>query len=121
MYINGFIVPVPKDKRQVYITVAEKFWTIAHDYGCIEHVEAWEADVKDGQYTDFRKAVDLQDGEEVVFSWMIWPDRETADAAHARMMQDPKMEELFGTGGEMPFDGRRMVIGGFDMVMRKEA
>lgn len=120
MYINEFIVPVPADKKEAYREVAEKFWPIARDFGCIAHVEAWEADVKDGQFTDFRKAVDLKDGEKVVFSWMTWPDKETADLAHTKMMEDERMKE-FGDGTAMPFDGKRMVFGGFDVIVNKEA
>lgn len=123
MYVNGFIVPVPADKKEAYRETAEKFWPIARDYGCISHVEAWEADVKDGQWTDFRKGVDLKDGEMVVFSWMTWPDKETADAAHEKMMEDERMATEFGApdGSDMPFDGRRMVVGGFDVIVHREA
>jgi uncharacterized protein YbaA (DUF1428 family) len=123
MYVNGFIVPVPADRQDAYREVAEKFWPIARDYGCTGHVEAWEADVKDGQHTDFRKAVALEPGEKVVFSWMTWPDRATADAAHEKMMADERMQTQFGApdGSDMPFDGKRMVIGGFDVIVNKEA
>lgn len=123
MYIQGFLVPVPADKKDAYREVAEKFWPIARAYGCTAHVEAWEADIKDGERTDFRRAVDLQDGEKVVFAWMIWPDKETADASHETMMADPRMEEQFGAadGSDMPFDGKRMVFGGFDVLMHREA
>lgn len=79
----------------------------------IEIVEAWEADVPDGKLTDFRRAVNLEEGEKVVFSWVIWPDKATADAAHEKMMADPRMEQM----GEMPFDGKRMVFGGFEPIL----
>jgi uncharacterized protein YbaA (DUF1428 family) len=123
MYVNGFIVPVPAGNKDAYREVAEKFWPIARDYGCTGHVEAWEADVKDGAHTDFRRAVDLREGEKVVFSWMAWPDKATADAAHDKMMADERMETIFGApdGSDMPFDGIRMVIGGFEVIMHKEA
>lgn len=123
MYVNGFIVPVPGGNKDAYLEVAEKFWPIARDYGCTGHVEAWEADVKDGEHTDFRRAVDLEEGEQVVFSWMTWPDKATADAAHDKMMADERMETIFGApdGSDMPFDGKRMVIGGFEVIMHKEA
>ena len=114
MYISGFIVPVPADKKAEYQDVAEKFWEIAKDYGALEQVEAWEADVKDGKLTDFRRSVNLEEGEVVVFSWVIWPDKATADVSHDKMMADPRFEE-FGT--EMPFDGKRMVYGGFDPLV----
>jgi len=115
MYIQGFIVPVPGDKQNAYKDVAEKFWPIVHDNGAIEHVECWEADVADGKQTDFRRAVKLADGEKVVFAWVAWPDKATADASHEKMMSDPRMKE-FGDA-EMPFDGKRMVYGGFEPIV----
>ena len=118
MYISGFVVPVPADKKDEYRDIAERFWEIAKDYGALTQVETWEADVKDGKHTDFRRAVDLQPGEKVVFSWMIWKDRATADASHEKMMTDPRME-AFGTG--MPFDGKRMIFGGFEPLVVREA
>lgn len=114
MYIQGFIIPVPEGKKDDYKRVAEGFWPIAKDFGAISQVEAWEADVADGQHTDFRRAVDLQPGEKVVFSWVTWPDKATADAAHEKMMSDPRMEAM---GQDMPFDGKRMVYGGFDPLV----
>ena len=84
MYLQGFIVPVSAEKQDEYREVAEKFWPIAHDNGAIEHVEAWEADVPDGKQTDFRRAVGLEDGEKVVFSWVTWPTRPPATPAARR-------------------------------------
>ncbi len=114
MYINGFIVPVRADQKAAYQDVAEKFWEIAKDYGALEQVEAWEADVPDGKVTDFRRSVNLEDGEKVVFSWVVWPDKATADSSHDKMMKAPRFEEM---GTEMPFDGKRMVYGGFDPLV----
>lgn len=116
MYMQGFIVPVPADKQEAYKDVAERFWPIVHDNGAIEHVETWEADVSDGKQTDFRRAVALKDGEKVVFAWVAWPDKATCDAGSAKMMEDPRMQEF---GGEMPFDGKRMVYGGFEPILEK--
>ena len=118
MYLQGFIVPVSAERQDEYREVAEKFWPIAHDNGAIEHVEAWEADVPDGKQTDFRRAVGLEDGEKVVFSWVAWPDKATAEASHEKMMSDPRMEEF---GSEMPFDGKRMVFGGFEPIVEEGA
>ena len=112
MYIQGFIVPVPGDKQEEYRKVASAFGQFAGEFGVIEIVEAWESDVPDGKLTDFRRAVNLEEGEKVVFSWVIWPDKATADGAHAKMMTDPRMQDF----GEMPFDGKRMVIGGFEPI-----
>ena len=115
MYVQGFIVPVPAEQQEAYREVAEKFWPIARDNGAVEHVEAWEADISDGKQTDFRKAVALEDGEKVVFSWVVWPDKATADASNEKLMSDPRMEEM---GKDMPFDARRMVFGGFEPIVQ---
>ncbi|HYD25745.1 MAG TPA: DUF1428 domain-containing protein [Croceibacterium sp.] len=115
MYVQGFIVPVPADKQDAYRAVAEKFWPIAQSYGATEHVECWEADVPDGKHTDFRRSVDLAEGEKVVFSWVIWPDKATCDAGHEKMMSDPRMQEM--DMDNMPFDGKRMVYGGFEPLV----
>jgi len=79
--------------------------------GAIEIAECWEADVSDGKLTDFRMAVKAEPGEKIVFSWVIWPDRASCDAAAQRMQEDhPSMP------AEMPFDGKRMIFGGFDPI-----
>lgn len=108
MYIQGFIVPVPAEKMGAYRKASEEGWEIFRNLGATEHVEAWEEDVQDGQVTDFRRSVDARDGEKIVFSWVIWPDKETCDAAEKKM-RDGDMPPP----GEMPFDGMRMVFGGF--------
>jgi uncharacterized protein YbaA (DUF1428 family) len=114
MYIQGFLVPVPEAKKEEYRAVAAKFAEIMKDHGLIEDVEAWEENVPDGKLTDFRKAVKLKDGEKVVFSWLVWPDRNTCDEAHEKMMADPRMKDF---GKDMPFDGKRMIFGGFEPLV----
>ena len=123
MYIQGFVIPVPESNQDAYRQVAETFWPIAKDYGALSQIECWEADVKDGTTTDFRQAVKAEDGERIVFAWMTWPDRATAEAAHEKMMADPRMAEQFGApdGSDMPFDGRRMIFGGFAPIFEGRA
>ena len=118
MYVQGFVVPVPADSKEAYRQVAEQFWPILKDYGALAQVECWEADVKDGQQTDFRRAVALEAGETVAFSWILWPDKATADASHERMMADDRMSEF---ARPLPFDGKRMIFGGFEPIMWQEA
>lgn len=122
MYVQGFVIPVSEGNRDAYREVARKFWEIAKDYGALSQVECWEADVKDGHTTDFRRAVKAEGDEKIVFSWMTWPDRATADASHEKLMADPRMEEQFGApdGGDMPFDGKRMIFGGFEPLFMGE-
>jgi uncharacterized protein YbaA (DUF1428 family) len=116
MYVQGFVIPVPEGKKDAYREVAEKFWLIAKDYGALSQIECWEADIKDGTTTDFRMAVKAEPGEKIVFSWMTWPDKATADASHDKLMADPRMAEQFGDGSAMPFDGKRMIFGGFEPI-----
>ncbi|MBV9252505.1 MAG: DUF1428 family protein [Acetobacteraceae bacterium] len=111
MYVQGFVTPVKAGDKQAYKEVAEQFWPVLQDCGATEHVECWEADVPDGKQTDFRKAVALDDGEKVVFSWLVWPDKATADAGHDKMMADERMKAM--DMANMPFDGKRMIHGGF--------
>ena len=112
MYVQGFLIPVPEGNRDKYIEVARFMSDIMAKFGATEIVEAWEEDVKDGKWTDFRQAVKAEDGEKIVFSWVVWPDKTTADAAHEKMMQDDRMQGDFTP----PFDGKRMIWGGFAPV-----
>lgn len=112
-YVEGFLIPVPADKEAAYRKQAVAAAPIFLDLGATRVVENWEADVPDGTTTDFRKAVKAEPGEKIVFSWIVYPDKATRDAAHAAMMDDPRFEEL----GEMPFDGKRMIFGGFSTIL----
>lgn len=112
MYISGFIVPVPEDKKEAYTAVASQMGPIFTDHGALECVEGWEDDVPDGESTDFRKAVKAEPGEKIVFSWIIWPDRAAYDKGHETVMQDERMQNL----QEMPFDGKRMIFGSFNSI-----
>lgn len=116
MYISGFLTPVQDSGKDTYRKISEIFWDVTKDCGAIEYVEAWEDDVPDGKQTDFRRAVQLQEGEKVVFSWVIWPSKAVADAAQQKMMDDPRMKEM---DLEMPFDGKRMIWGGFEPFVVK--
>lgn len=117
MYVNGFIVPVPESKKDAYRDAAALFWDIARRHGALSQVEAWEVEVADGHTTDFRQAVKIEPGEKVVFSWVTWPDKVTADAAHVAMMEDPAMEAM----SDMPFDGKRMIFGGFEPIFEQHS
>ncbi len=112
MYVNGYLIPVPKNKKEEYRALAEKAAAFFKEYGVTEILENWEVNVPDGKVTDFRKAVQATADEAIVFSWMIWPDKATADAAEKKMMDDPRFEAM----GPMPFDGKRMIWGGFSPI-----
>ena len=86
---------------------------IFRDHGATRVVEGWADDVPDGTLTDFRRAVQAQEGETVVFSWIEWPSRQARDAGMAKVMADERMQP----GDPMPFDGKRMVFGGFRAIV----
>ena len=109
MYVSGFLLAVPEAKKEAYRQMASDTASAFKTYGAIEIMEAWEEDVRDGKTTDFRMAVKAEPGEKIVFSWIIWPDKATADEAEKRMMDDDAMP----MPTEMPFDGKRMICGGF--------
>ena len=114
MYVNGYLLAIPESNKDAYREMAEKWWDIAKDFGAIEHVEAWEAHVPDGEQADFHRAVQCKEGEKVVFSWVIWPDNDDADAGEMKMTTDPRFAKL---GGTPLFDAKRMVYGGFEPLV----
>ncbi|WP_102224412.1 DUF1428 domain-containing protein [Acidimangrovimonas sediminis] len=115
-YVDGFLTPVPADGQEAYLAFTRRAWAMFRDLGATGTMECWEDDVPDGQQTDFRRAVQAAPGEKVVFSWILWPDRPTRDAAMAKMSD---ATVIAGLGG-MPFDGRRMIFGGFTPIMTSE-
>lgn len=117
-YVQGFIVPVPAAKRDDYRRLAADVWPLFEEYGALRVVEAWDDDVPEGKLTDFRRAVKAEPDEKIVFSLMEWPSREVCDASGDKMMQDERMKPPPGV--EMPFDGKRMVYGGFTRVVSLE-
>ena len=117
MYVNTYVLGVPEDRKDDYVRIAEICAEVAKDYGALEIFENWECEVPDGELTDYRRAVNAEPGEKIVLSWVIWPDRKTGAIAHKKMYEDPRMTEL----GAMPFDGRRMILGGFEPIVTYRA
>ena len=113
-YVDGFVIPVAKNKLDAYLDIARKAASIWREHGAIEFRECVADDVKPGQLTSFPQSVHLQDGEVVIFSWIVYPSREVRDAANDKVMNDPRMAE-FMKPENMPFDGKRMIYGGFEM------
>ncbi len=113
-YIEGFITPVPKANKQAYLDHAAKSQAMMQEFGVTRMVECWGSDVPEGKVTDFGKAVAAKDDEDVLFSWFEYPDKAARDAANQKMMSDPRMEEM---AKSMPFDGSRMIYGGFDTIL----
>ena len=115
IYIDGFLAPVASGTtREAYAAFADKAALVFREHGATRVVEGWADDVPDGKVTDFRRSVHAIDGETVVFSWIEWPDKATRDAGMQKVREDPRMQP---TGEEMPLDGKRMIFGGFQVVL----
>ena len=110
-YIDGFVIPVPTGKKDAYLALAAKMATMFKEWGATRIVECWSNDVPDGKVTDFKRAVKAEDNEAVVFSWIEWPSKAVRDAGNEKMMKDPRMNPE-----DMPFDGKRMIFGGFEIL-----
>jgi len=113
-YFEGFIAPVPEANKDAYRKHAGEGAAVLLRLGVDRHVEGWDNDVPEGKVTDFRKAVDAKPEEKVVFSWFEYPNRQARDATNEKMMNDPTIKEQFS---EMPFDGKRMIFGGFEAIV----
>ena len=112
-YIDGCVIAVPDANREKFIEYARQFDPMFIEFGAIRVMECWGDDVPDGKVTDFRRAVQAKEGESVVFSWIEWPDKATRDAGMEKMMKDPRMDM---EKNPMPYDGKRMIYGGFAPV-----
>jgi len=107
-YLDGVLVAVPDERKADYRDFSARHAALFKEYGASRVVDAWGDDVPDGKLTDFKGAVKAQAGETVVFSWVEWPSKEARASAWGKIMADPRMAEL-----KMPFDGKRVVYGGF--------
>jgi uncharacterized protein YbaA (DUF1428 family) len=111
-YIDGMIAAVPNTNKGEYLAHARAAAAIFREHGATKCVETWGDDVPDGKVTDFRRAVQATADETVVFSWITWPDKAARDAGWPKIMQDSRMADL-----KMPFDGKRLVHGGFEQLL----
>ena len=117
-YIDGFVIAVPKANKQKFIDHANKGDSVFVELGATRILECWGDDLPDGKVTDFRRAVQANDDEAVVFSWIEWPDKATRDAAMGKMEDLMKNDPRVGPeSNPMPFDGKRMIYGGFSPVV----
>ena len=113
-YVDGFVIPVPKQKLDAYRAMAQKAGSIWKEYGALEYHEYIADDVKPGKVTSFPQSVDLKKDETVVFSWIVYKDRKQRDEINEKVMADPRMKDDLK---DMPFDGQRMIFGGFDKLI----
>jgi len=109
-YVDGFVIAVPTANKQAFIDQAKMVDGMFMEHGALRILECWGDDVPDGKLTDFRRAVQATPDETVVFSWIEWPDKPTRDAGMEKIMKDPRFSP---ENNPMPFDGKRMIFGGF--------
>nr|WP_299132777.1 DUF1428 domain-containing protein [uncultured Amaricoccus sp.] len=115
-YVDGYLIAVPTGKRAEYEALARDAAAVFKEHGALEVVECWGEDVPEGKLTSFPLAVKLEPGETVVFSWVLYPSRAARDAANVKVMEDPRMKAI--DPASMPFDAKRMIFGGFDVLVR---
>ena len=115
-YVDGFVIPVHKDKLEAYLDMARKCAVIWREHGAIQFRECVSDDVKPGQWTSFPQSVKLEENEVVVFSWIEFNSRAERDAINDKVMKDPRLAEMMDPE-KMPFDGKRMMYGGFESLV----
>jgi uncharacterized protein YbaA (DUF1428 family) len=113
-YVDGFVAAVPTANREAFRRHAEDAAHVFKEHGALKVVECWGDDVPDGEVTSFPMAVKRRDDETVVFSWIVWPSRAVRDAAHPKVMADPRLKPDVSP---MPFDGKRLIHGGFEIIV----
>lgn len=119
-YVDGFIVPVPKKKLAAYRAMAKKASKVWLDHGAIDYRECVGDDVPMGKLTSFPRSVKLKPAETVVFAWVTYKSRKHRDAVMAKVMTDPRLKSMMDSK-TMPFDGKRMIFGGFKTIVSASA
>jgi uncharacterized protein YbaA (DUF1428 family) len=114
-YVDGFVVAVPKQNLEAYKTLARKAGEVWKEHGALAYVESIGDDVPYGKLTSFPRAVQAKEDETVVFSWIVYASREQRDSINAKVMADPRLK---GEMANMPFDGKRMIYGGFETFLQ---
>ncbi|HEY3599270.1 MAG TPA: DUF1428 domain-containing protein [Paraburkholderia sp.] len=113
-YVDGFVVAVLTDNRETYRKHAERAAAVFKEHGALQVVECWGDDVPEGKITSFPMAVKRNQDETVVFSWVVWPSRETRNTGMKAVMADPRLQP---DANPMPFDGKRLIYGGFEVIV----
>ncbi len=116
VYVDGFVLPVPKKKLNAYRSMAKKAAKVWKDHGALEFRESVADDVKVGKWTSFPRSVKLKRGETVMFSWIVYKSRAHRDKVMAKVMKDPRLAKMM-QGKDMPFDAKRMIYGGFKVIV----
>ncbi|RJF96794.1 DUF1428 domain-containing protein [Noviherbaspirillum cavernae] len=113
-YVDGFVIAVPTANKEIYKQHAEAAAVVFKEHGALKLVECWGDDVPEGKITSFPMAVQCKPDETVCFSWIIWPSRKVRDQGMEASMADPRLQQSMNP---MPFDGKRMIYGGFEMIV----
>jgi len=116
-YVDGFVVPVPKGSIEKYREVASKAGAVWREHGALEYRECVADDVKPGELTSFPQSVILKPDETVVFAWIVFESRAHRDEVNAKVMSDPRLADMMSGGEAMPFDMKRMIFGGFEVLV----
>ena len=113
-YVDGFVAAVPNANKEAYIKHAKEAAVIFKEHGALRLVECWGDDVPSGEITSFPMAVKCKDDETVIFSWIVWPSKEARNSGMEKAMKDPRMDM---EANPMPFDGSRVIFGGFQVIV----
>ena len=112
-YVDGFLAAVPKENKQKFIEHSKACTAVLKECGALTVVDCWEDDVPEGKVTSMPMAVQKKEGEVIVFSWITWPSKATRDEGMKKWVEDPRMSE---ENNPMPFDGKRLIFGGFEVI-----
>ena len=116
-YVDGFVVPLPKKNIAAYRRLSTKAGKIWREHGALAYYECIADDVKPGKTTSFPQSVKLKPTETVVFSWIVYKSRAHRDRVNAKVVNDPRLAEMMSDPKKMPFDGKRMIYGGFKVMI----
>jgi uncharacterized protein YbaA (DUF1428 family) len=116
-YVDGFVIPLPKKNLEAYRSMARKVGKLWKEHGALEYIECIADDVKPGKLTSFPQSVKLKPDETVVFAWIVYKTRAHRDRVNKKVMEDPRMKAMMADPKLMPFDGKRMIYGGFKSIL----
>jgi uncharacterized protein YbaA (DUF1428 family) len=116
-YVDGFLIPVPKDNLSKYKEMAQKAAEVWKEHGALEYYECIGDDLDNGEMLSFKKVANASDEETVIFSWIVFESREARDRINAEVMNDPRIKEMIESGGPEIFDYKRMAYGGFKTLV----
>lgn len=115
-YVDGFVVPVPTKSLDAYREMSQKSGAVWREHGALQYIECVADDVKPGKLTSFPQSVMLEEGETVVFAWIVYRSREHRDEVNAKVMADPRLKDMMDPNA-LPFDAKRMFFGGFKVFV----